>query len=59
MFQSEVKEIVHMGDKVRVSLNGALPICAEIGADVLDELKVETGDMVYASLKMSAIRTYR
>jgi len=59
VFRSEIKEIVHMGDKVRVSLNGSLPMCAEITAGALDELGLGEGDMVYAALKATAIRTYR
>ena len=35
----------------RFMAEGKLPMCAEISADVLDELKVGAGDMVYASLK--------
>ena len=59
VFRSEIKEIIHMGDKVRLSLNGAMPMCAEISANALDELSVGAGDTVYASLKAMAIRTYR
>jgi molybdate transport system ATP-binding protein len=59
VFRSEIKEIVHMGDKVRLSLNGSLPMCAEITASALDELGVGEGDTVYAALKATAIRTYR
>jgi len=59
VFRSEVKEIIHMGDKVRLSLNGALPMCAEISANALDELELKEGDSVYASLKATAIKTYR
>ena len=59
VFQSQIKEIIHMGDKVRLSLNGALPMCAEISAGALNELSVRDGDTVYASLKATAIRTYR
>jgi len=59
VFRSQVKEIIHMGDKVRVSLNGALPMCAEISAEALKELRLGEGDTVYASLKATAIRTYR
>ena len=59
VFQSQIREIIHMGDKVRLSLNGALPMSAEVSADALDELSVREGDTVYASLKATAIRTYR
>ena len=59
VFRSQVREVVHMGDKVRLSLNGSLPMCAEISANALDELGVREGDTVYASLKATAIKTYR
>lgn len=59
VFQTEIKDIIHMGDKVRLSLNGALPMCAEITADALEELEVGEGDTVYASLKATAVKTYR
>jgi len=59
VFHSQIKEIVHMGDKVRLSLNGALPMCAEVSADTLDALGLAAGDNIYASLKATAIRTYR
>jgi len=59
VFQSQIKEIIHLGDKVRLSLNGAMPMCAEISADARREMNIGEGDTVYASLKATAIRTYR
>ena len=59
IFRSQVQEIVHMGDKVRVALNGVLPMCAEITASSLEELRLSEGDTVYASLKATAIKVYR
>jgi len=59
VIRSNVKEIVHLGDKVRVSLNGALPLCAEITAGSLERMGLKAGDEVYASLKATAIKTYR
>jgi molybdate transport system ATP-binding protein len=59
VFQTEIREIVHLGDKVRLSLNGALPMCAEITAGSLDRMGLREGDAVYASLKATAIKTYR
>lgn len=59
IFHSKIQEIIHMGDKVRLSLNSSLPMCAEISAAALQDLEVGTGDMVYASLKATAIKTYR
>lgn len=59
VFRSEIREIIHMGDKVRLSLNGALPICAEITADRLRDLGVGEGDTVYAAVKETAVEIYR
>jgi molybdate transport system ATP-binding protein len=59
VFSSRVEEIVHMGDKVRLALNGALPMCAEITADSLDALALSAGDTVHASVKATAIKIYR
>ncbi len=59
VFRSEIREIIHMGDKVRLSLNGALLVCAEITADRLQELGVGEGDTVYAAVKETAVKTYR
>jgi molybdate transport system ATP-binding protein len=59
IFHSTVRELVHLGDKVRVSLNGALPMCAEITASALEQLGLVEGDAVYAAVKATAIKTYR
>ena len=59
VFRAAVREITHFGDKVRVSLNGAFPICAEITSGSLERLGLSEGDSVYASLKATAIKTYR
>lgn len=59
VFRSQIREIIHMGDKVRVSLNGSLPMCAEITAEALEQLGAVEGHTVYASLKATAIKTYR
>ncbi len=59
VFQGRVREIVHLGDKVRVSLNGALAMCAEVTAAALDDLELAEGDTVFASVKATAIKLYR
>jgi molybdenum ABC transporter ATP-binding protein len=59
VFKSTVQEVVYMGDKVRVALNGSLPMCAEVTANALTKLAIGEGDTVYASLKATAIKTYR
>jgi len=59
VFESRVNEIVHLGDRVRVGLNSTLPIVAEITAESLEALGIREGSRVYASLKATAIKTYR
>ncbi|NIM05983.1 MAG: ATP-binding cassette domain-containing protein [Armatimonadetes bacterium] len=59
VFESRVSEIVHFGDRVRVSLNSSLPMVAEITADSLTALNLREGSRVFASLKATAIRTFR
>ena len=59
VFRSQILEVIHLGDKVRLSLNGALPMCAEITANALEALALKEGDQVYASVKATAIKTYR
>lgn len=59
VFRSRVRDIVHMGDRVRVSLNGSLAINAEVSASTLERLGIVEGDVVYASVPCSAVKTYR
>ncbi|UCC69010.1 MAG: ABC transporter ATP-binding protein, partial [Armatimonadota bacterium] len=59
VFRSQIQEIVHLGDRVRLALNGSLSMCAEITADSLVELGLREGDTVYATLKATAVKTYR
>jgi molybdate transport system ATP-binding protein len=59
VFRSRVRDIVHMGDKVRVSLNGSLAMSAEITALALERLGIAEGEAVFASVPPEAVRTYR
>ena len=59
VFRSRIKEVVHLGDKVRLSLKGPLSLCAEITAGSLERMDLQEGDEIYASLKATAIKTYR
>jgi len=59
VFRCQVQEIIHMGDKVRVALNGVVPMCAEVTAGSLEGLGVGEGDTVYASVKATAVKIYR
>ncbi len=59
VFASHVHDVVHMGDKVRVSLNGSLAMTAEVAADELAALQLGDGDTVFATVPTEAVRTYR
>jgi molybdenum ABC transporter ATP-binding protein len=59
VFSSRVRAIVHMGDKVRLSLNGSLAMNAEVTATALEKLDLAEGDNIYASVSASLVRTYR
>ncbi len=58
VFRARVHEVVHMGDKVRISLDGTLAITAEVTARALEELHLLEGDTVFAAIPASAVRTY-
>lgn len=59
VFRTQVRDIVHMGDKVRVSLDGSLAMSAEIPATTLERLELSAGQTVFASVPPTAVRTYR
>lgn len=59
VFQARVQEVVHLGDRVRISLDGDLPIVAEITAQSLSQLDIQEGGSAFASIKATAIKTYR
>lgn len=47
-----------LGDRVRVTIDGPLPLVAEITAAALDALALRPGDDVYASVKATDIEVY-
>lgn len=54
-----VGDIDRLGDRVRVGIDGRLPVVAEITATALDELGLRPGDEVYAGVKATDIETYQ
>jgi len=58
VFRAEVRDVMHMGDKVRVYLNGTLAMTAEVTASALEELGLAEGDTVFAAVPASVVRTY-
>jgi molybdate transport system ATP-binding protein len=53
-----IADVDRLGQRVRVSIDGQLPLTAEITADALDALQLRPGDLVYASVKATDIEVY-
>jgi molybdate transport system ATP-binding protein len=53
-----VTDIDRQADRVRVRLDGDVPLVAEITPAALDELVLRPGDRVWASVKATEINTY-
>ena len=53
-----VADIDRLGDRVRVSLVGQLPLTAEITVAALDALQLRPGDNIHASVKATDIEVY-
>lgn len=54
----EVKSLEQMGERIRVKLDGALPITAEITPAAVGELRLNEGSQVWASIKATEINVY-
>jgi molybdate transport system ATP-binding protein len=53
-----VAEVDRLGDRVRVGIDGILPLTAEITAAALDALSLRPGDEIYSSVKATDIDVY-
>jgi molybdate transport system ATP-binding protein len=53
-----VSDIDRLGDRVRIGIDGALPLTAEITGGALDALQLRPGDLVHAAAKATDIETY-
>ncbi len=53
-----VGDIDRLGDRVRVGVEGLLPLTAEITAAALDALALHPGDEIHATVKATEIETY-
>ena len=53
-----INDIDRLGDRCRVSLDGPLPLTAEITVAALDALTLRPGDDVYAAVKATDIEAY-
>ena len=53
-----VTDLDRMGDRVRVALDGPLPLTAEITVAAMAALSLSPGDAVYAAVKATEIEVY-
>jgi molybdate transport system ATP-binding protein len=53
-----VADVDRLGDRVRVGIDGQLPLTAEITVAALDALRLQPGDEVHASVKATDIEVY-
>jgi molybdate transport system ATP-binding protein len=59
VWAATVTDIDRQADRVRVRLDGDVPLVAEITPAALDDLVLRPGDRVWASVKATEINTYR
>jgi molybdate transport system ATP-binding protein len=58
VWSGTVGDIDRLGDRLRISIVGVLPLTAEITPAALDALRLRSGDEVYASVKATEIDVY-
>ena len=58
VWAATVADIDRQADRVRVRLDGAVPLVAEITPAALDDLALRPGDHIWASVKATEITTY-
>jgi molybdate transport system ATP-binding protein len=58
VWRARVAGVERLGDRARVSLQGPLPLVAEVTPAALAELGISVGDSVWASFKATEVTTY-
>ena len=58
VWHGAVADIDPLGDRVRVGIDGQLPLTAEITVAALDSLQLRPGDEIHASVKATDIEVY-
>lgn len=53
-----IADIDRLGDRVRIGIDGQLPLTAEITVAALDALQLRHGDVIHASVKATDIEVY-
>jgi len=57
-FTGVIADVDRLGDRVRVGVDAAIHLTAEITTRALEELELRPGDAVHASVKATDIETY-
>lgn len=58
MWPATVTDIDRHADRVRIRLDGEVPLVAEITPAALDALALRAGDPIWATVKATEITTY-
>jgi molybdate transport system ATP-binding protein len=58
VWPGKTTDVDRLGDRVRVGIDGVMPLTAEITGAALDALQLRPGDEVYASVKATDIDVY-
>jgi molybdate transport system ATP-binding protein len=58
VWQATVTDVDRQAERVRVSLTGQVPLTAEITPAALDDLALQPGDIVWATVKATEITAY-
>ena len=57
-WEGTIADVDRLGDRVRIGIDGPLPLVAEITVAALDALQLRPGDDIYASAKATDIELY-
>ena len=57
-WEGTIADVDRLGDRVRIGIDGPLPLIAEITVAALDALQLRPGDDIYASAKATDIELY-
>jgi molybdate transport system ATP-binding protein len=58
VWRGTMADIDRLGDRVRIGIDGELPLTAEITVAALDALQLRPGDDIHASVKATDIEVY-
>ena len=58
MWSGTIVDVDRLGDRVRVGIDGVLPLTAEITAAALESLHLRPGDTIHATVKATDIEVY-